>query len=126
MLKGGRVIASRTEQDIYNALGLQYIPPELREGRGEIRLARVKTLPGLVEVQDLCGILHAHTDASDGVATLEEMAEAVRTRGYQYFGVTDHSQTAHYAGGLSVEEIEVQHAEVDRLQQVLRGQIPHL
>ena len=84
LLKGGRVIASRTEQDIYNALGLQYIPPELREGRGEIKLARAKTLPGLVEAQDLRGILHAHTDASDGVATLEEMAEAVRTRGYQY------------------------------------------
>lgn len=115
LLKGGKIIASKTEEEIYKALGLQFIPPELREGRGEIERARVKKLPKLVEAKDLHGILHAHTDASDGVATLQDMAEAVRKRGYQYFGVTDHSRTAHYAGGLSVEEIDWQHAEIDRL-----------
>jgi DNA polymerase (family 10) len=115
LLKGGKIIASKTEEEIYKALGLQFIPPELREGRGEIERARAKKLPKLVEAKDLHGILHAHTDASDGVATLQDMAEAVRKRGYQYFGVTDHSRTAHYAGGLSVEEIDWQHAEIDRL-----------
>ena len=65
--------------------------------------------------QDISGVLHAHTDLSDGVNTLEEMAEAVRQRGYEYFGVADHSQSAHYAGGLSLEEIAIQHAAIDRL-----------
>ena len=72
-------------------------------------------MPRLVGLKDIRGILHAHTVDSDGGATLEEMAKATRERGYQYFGVTDHSKTAHYAGGLSVEEIEAQHAEIDRL-----------
>ena len=89
--------------------------PELREARGEIERARAKKLPKLVQAKDLHGILHAHTDASDGAATLQDMADAVRKRGYQYFGVTDHSKTAHYAGGLSVDEIDWQHAEIDRL-----------
>ena len=79
------------------------------------KTVRAKKIPRLVELGDLRGILHAHTDASDGAATLDQMATAVRERGYQYFGVTDHSQTAHYAGGLTVEEIEAQHAEIDRL-----------
>ena len=65
--------------------------------------------------QDIRGVLHAHTDLSDGVNTLEEMAEAVRQRGYEYFGVADHSQSVHYAGGLSLEEIGIQHAAIDRL-----------
>ena len=115
LLKGGKVVASKTEEEIYRALGLQFIAPELREGLGEIKQARAKKIPHLVELNDLRGILHAHTDASDGVATLDQMAEAARERGYQYFGVTDHSQTAHYAGGLTVEEIDAQHVEIDRL-----------
>jgi DNA polymerase (family 10) len=69
----------------------------------------------LVEDGDLHGILHAHTDASDGVDTLEVMADATRARGYQYFGVADHSKSAHYAGGLSVTEITAQHRAIDKL-----------
>jgi DNA polymerase (family 10) len=87
----------------------------LREGRGEIELARAGRLPELVKPEDVHGILHAHTDASDGIDTLEQMAEAARSRGYQYLGITDHSRSAHYAGGLSIAEIEQQHAEIDRL-----------
>jgi len=114
--EGRKLIASRTESEIYKALGLQYIEPELREGRGEVKQASAKKrFPRLVDQNDLRGILHAHTDASDGAATLKEMAGAVRERGFQYFGVSDHSRTAHYAGGLSVEEIDAQHAEIDRL-----------
>lgn len=113
--KGDKIIASKSEEEIYRALGLQFIEPELREGRGEVALAQKGKLPALVTDADLRGILHAHTDRSDGVDTLEAMAEATRERGYSYFGVADHSRTAHYAGGLSLEEIAAQHAEVDQL-----------
>jgi DNA polymerase (family X) len=113
--KGDKIIASKSEEEIYRALGLQFIEPELREGRGEITLAQKDKLPTLVTDSDLRGILHAHTDRSDGVDTLEAMAEATRDRGYGYFGVADHSRSAHYAGGLSLEEIAAQHAEIDQL-----------
>ena len=73
------------------------------------------TLPKLVSDKDLRGILHCHTTASDGTETLETMANATRERGFEYFGVADHSQSAHYAGGLSLDEIAEQHREADRL-----------
>ena len=113
--KGDKIIASKSEEEIYRALGLQFIEPELREGRGEIKIAQKGKLPTLVTDADLRGILHAHTDRSDGVDTLEAMAEATRERGYSYFGVADHSRSAHYAGGLSFEEIATQQAEIDQL-----------
>ena len=112
--KGQRLIAAK-EGDIYKALGLPFIEPELREGRGEIERAQKGELPKLVTDRDLRGILHCHTDASDGTETLETMANAARKRGFQYFGVADHSKSAHYAGGLSIEQIEEQHREADRL-----------
>ena len=112
--KGRRVIAAK-EEDIYRALGLPFIEPELREGRGEIERALKGELPRLVTDKDLRGILHCHTDASDGTETLETMAKATRRRGFEYFGVADHSKSAHYAGGLSVERIEEQRREVDRV-----------
>ena len=115
LVKGRKIIASRTEADIYAALGLSFIDPALREGRGEIERAEDGTLPDLVKLHDLRGILHAHTVASDGAKTLAQMASATRQLGYQYLGVTDHSQSAHYAGGLSLNEIETQHHEIDRL-----------
>jgi DNA polymerase (family 10) len=117
-LRRGRemeIVASRAEEDVYKALGLPYIEPELREGRDEIALAKAGRLSRLVRSADVNGILHAHTDASDGVNTLKEMAEAARSRGYQYIGITDHSRSAHYAGGLTIREVEEQHAEIDRL-----------
>src|SRR3954451_23056108 len=104
-----------SEADVYAALGLPFIEPELREGDGEIELALVQRLPALVTDQDIQGLLHCHTVFADGVNTLAEMAEATRARGYTYFGVADHSRSAHYAGGLSIEEIEQQHDEIDRL-----------
>jgi DNA polymerase (family 10) len=108
-----KLVAARTEEEIYRALDLPFIEPELREGRGEIALARKRRLPKLVRARDIRGILHAHTTASDGVNTLRQMAEAARKRGYSYFGVADHSKTAHYAGGLSVDEIIAQHELID-------------
>jgi len=94
---------------------LPFIEPELREGEDEIVRARTHALTQLVTDKDLRGILHAHTDLSDGVDTLETMAKATRERGYEYFGVADHSKSAHYAGGLSIAEVAEQHRIIDRL-----------
>ena len=113
--RGRKIVAAETEGRIYKALELQYIEPELREGLDEIALAEAYQIPRLVTLDDLRGVLHAHTNASDGVDTLEAMAEASIACGYGYLGITDHSKTAHYAGGLSVAEIDEQHAEIDRL-----------
>ena len=118
-LRKGRRLMAAKEEDIYEALGLPFIEPELREGRGEIERALKGELPELVTDRDLRGILHCHTDASDGTETLETMANATRKRGFQYFGVADHSQSAHYAGGLSPEEIDAQHQEANRLNKSL-------
>jgi DNA polymerase (family 10) len=112
---GKKLVSSATEEGVYKALGLQFIEPELREGRNEISDAAKYALPKLVRDDDLRGILHCHTTASDGTETLETMAEATRERGFEYFGVADHSQSAHYAGGLSIGEIDAQLREADRL-----------
>jgi DNA polymerase (family 10) len=112
---GGKLVAARSESAIYSQLGLAFVEPELREGRGEIERAEAGELPVLVSDSDIRGILHAHTDRSDGVHTLEEMANATRKQGYSYFGVADHSESAQYAGGLNLDEIREQHAEVERL-----------
>jgi hypothetical protein len=101
-----KIIAAANEAEIYGALGLQYIEPELREGLDEIERAAAHEIPPLVTAADLRGVLHAHTTASDGADTLEAMAEASLALGYQYIGISDHSKTAHYAGGLTIEEIE--------------------
>ena len=86
-----------------------------KHSSGEIERALKRKLPKLVTDDDLRGILHCHTDASDGTETLETMAKARRDRGFEYFGVADHSKSAHYAGGLSVDEIFEQQAEIDQL-----------
>ena len=114
-LQKGRTLIAGEEVHIYRALGLPFIDPELREGRGEVELALNGKLPKLVTDQDLRGILHCHTDASDGTEILETMAKATRQRGFEYFGVADHSKSAHYAGGLSVDQIVEQHREADLL-----------
>jgi DNA polymerase (family 10) len=119
--KGAKLLATPREEDIYKALGLPFIPPELREGADEIARAGRGAVPKLVAMNDLRGVLHLHTVFSDGANTLEEMAEAARERGYTYLGVADHSRSAHYAGGLSLEEIEAQHEMADALNRRYRG-----
>jgi DNA polymerase (family X) len=114
-LRHGRKVTARREEDIYAALGLPFVAPELREGRGEIERALAGELPEPVGDRDLRGLLHVHTERSDGADPLDAMAEATRARGYGYLGIADHSKSAHYAGGLSIDEIEAQHAEIDRL-----------
>jgi DNA polymerase (family X) len=97
---GSAVVASRTEQEIYSALGLQWIPPEMRENHGEIDAAASGTLPTLIELADLRGDLHMHTRESDGRGTLEEMAQAAHALGYDYIAITDHSKALAMANGL--------------------------
>ena len=94
------IVAQETEEQIYGALGLRWIPPELRENQGEIDAAEAGTLPRLVELGDIRGDLHMHTNESDGRATLEEMAEAARAQGYEYIAITDHSKALAMANGL--------------------------
>ncbi|RWB72540.1 MAG: DNA polymerase/3'-5' exonuclease PolX [Mesorhizobium sp.] len=121
LYRGRKLVASATEADIYEALDLQFIEPEMREGRDEIERAARRQLPTLIRDEDLHGILHSHTTASDGTETLEAMAEATRRRGFEYYGVADHSQSAHYAGGLTFQEIAEQHREADRLNKKYGG-----
>ena len=103
-----RRIECRTEEDLFAALGMDYIPPELREDMGEIQAALAHRLPHLIEKQDIKGILHVHTTASDGRNTLEEMVQACRDMGMQYLGIADHSQSVYYANGLSVQRLRQQ------------------
>ncbi len=110
-----RPLSTQTEADIYRHLGLGYIPPELREDYGEFDLAENGTGPALVTQADLKGILHAHSTWSDGRNTIREMAEACMARGYQYLSITDHSRSAAYAGGLSIDQIREQWKEIDGL-----------
>ena len=112
---GGTRLAGRTEEEVYGKLGMQRVPPELRENRGEIEAARERRLPTLVEFDGLKGDLQMHTTWSDGSATLEEMAEAARQRRYEYIAVTDHSVSVRVANGLSEERFRKQWKEVEKL-----------
>ena len=120
VFRGTKCISGRTEQDVYAALGLDWIPPEMRENRGEIALAKAHTLPSLVTLEDMRGDLQMHTDASDGKATLSEMVEAARVIGYAYIAITDHSPRTSMAGQ-SPAELRAQWKEIDRLNKGLRG-----
>ncbi|MBC6610623.1 DNA polymerase/3'-5' exonuclease PolX [Hymenobacter sp. BT507] len=107
------------EEAIYEKAGLQYVVPELREGRGELALAKEQKIPRLLEDTDLRGSLHNHSNYSDGAHTLRQMAEWLRDHQYQYLGICDHSQAAHYANGLSPERVRQQQQEIDQLNQEL-------
>jgi len=101
----GEKIAGKTEEEVYGILGLDYIPPELRENRGEIQAAAHHQLPHLIEIDHIRGDFHIHTNLSDGSASIEEIAEECKRRGYEYVAITDHSETLKVAGGLSKEEL---------------------
>lgn len=111
-----------SEEEVYESLELPYIEPELREGLGEVELARNNALPELIEYDHLRGALHNHTTYSDGVHTLKEMADFCILKGYEYFGVCDHSKTAVYANGLSIEHVLKQHREIDELNKTYNNQ----
>jgi DNA polymerase (family X) len=106
-------IACKDEKSIFKTLGLLYIPPELREDMGEIEASLKGKLPKLIEEKDLRGTFHCHTTYSDGVNTVSEMTEAARARKWKYLGIADHSKSAQYARGLSVDHLKKQRKEID-------------
>jgi len=120
VFKNDKFICGKTEEEIFKLLGLPYIEPELREDRGEIELAREGKLPDLIELKDIKGDLHAHSDWSDGQNSIEEMTQAARRKGYSYIAVTDHSQSLKVAGGLSTAELKKKKREIDQLNKRLK------
>jgi len=119
LYRGDEHVAGRTEEDVYAAVGLPFIPPELRENRGEIELAEAGRLPKLIEVSDMQGDLHMHTTATDGAATIREMAEAAKARGLKYIAITDHSKRVTMANGLDATRLRQHWRDIDKV----RGQV---
>jgi DNA polymerase (family X) len=119
--RGRKRVSLKNEEAFFTALDLEPIPPEMREGMGEIEAAVRRELPNLVTFDDLRGVLHCHSDYSDGTATIEEMANAAKKRGWDYIGISDHSESAFYAGGLKRDKLLRQHEEIDRLNAQLQG-----
>jgi DNA polymerase (family 10) len=119
LFKGETAVKLKDEPALFQKLGLDYIPPELRENTGEIEAAEKHALPKLIEVDDVRGVFHCHTNYSDGRSTLREMAEAARALGHEYFGIGDHSQTAIYANGLPPAKVSKQRREIEKLNQEL-------
>jgi DNA polymerase (family 10) len=121
LFKGEKSAKCADEEALFGKLGLQYIPPELREATGEVEAAESGTLPVLIEESDIKGVLHCHTNESDGKSTLEEMVAAAKELGHTFFGVGDHSQAAAYARGLTPERVEQQRKEVRALNKKLKN-----
>jgi DNA polymerase (family X) len=118
---GSEFVPTPDEEHLYRALGLPFLAPELREGQGEVAAAARGELPRLLELGDLRGFLHCHTNYSDGSNTVEQLALACHAAGYQYIGITDHSQAAAYAGGLTSDDLLRQADEIDAVNSRLEG-----
>ncbi|MFP4373599.1 MAG: DNA polymerase/3'-5' exonuclease PolX [Spirochaetaceae bacterium] len=121
IFRGDERVAGAEEDEMYTTLGLAWIPPELRENRGEVEAAREGKLPELVTLDDIRGDLHSHTNASDGGCTLEEMAEAARARGYEYLAVSDHSKSLTVAHGLDEDRLARQMDDIAELNERFDG-----
>ena len=121
MFRGERRVGGRTEREVFGAVGLPFIPPEIREDRGEIEAARKKRLPALIDLADVRGDLHCHTRDSDGRDTAESMARAAAERGYEYISVNDHSKRVTVAHGLDRRRLLQQVRTIDRLNSRLDG-----
>jgi DNA polymerase (family X) len=115
LFEGERLIKCRDEGEIFKALGLSFIPPELREDMGEVEAAALGPIPDLVTMEDIRGTFHVHTDFSDGLAGMDRMVEEARRMGLSYIGITDHSKSAYYAGGLKRDDVLRQWEAIDRL-----------
>lgn len=114
LLEGRRGTPVTSEPELYQRAGLQFVPPELREGSGETEAAARDELPVLISADDIRGVLHCHTEYSDGSVSISEMAAAARERGWDFIGISDHSIAAFYAGGLKPDDVRRQHDEIDR------------
>ncbi len=119
--KAKRIVRCKDEEDIFKALELSYIPPELRENMDEIEAAAKGKIPRLIGENDIRGTFHCHSTYSDGANSIEEMAKAAQALGWEYLGIADHSKIAAYAGGLSEEKIKQQHKEIDKLNEKLKN-----
>lgn len=117
------IVASETEHDIYRALGLDWIPPELREDRGELDLAASHKLPRLIEPRDILAELHSHTTASDGVWTIEQIAETCIARGYKMLAITDHSRSQFQARGLDAARLEQHIRDIRKVAERYKGEL---
>ncbi len=117
--KGAEDVSVRSEKAVYETLGLNLIPPELRENLGEVEDADESDFSDLIQIEDIRGMTHCHTTFSDGRHTVEEMARAAEKLGMKYLTITDHSPTAHYAGGLPIDELKEQWDEIDRVQEMV-------
>ncbi|MCX7746832.1 MAG: DNA polymerase/3'-5' exonuclease PolX [Clostridia bacterium] len=115
LFKGDERIPCNTEEEIFEVFGMQFIPPEMRENNGEVEAAIEGRIPELLKEHEVKGIFHVHSQYSDGSNSIEELAKACIEQGYSYLGISDHSQTAFYAGGLKVDEIKRQHEEIELL-----------
>jgi DNA polymerase (family 10) len=123
LFKGTKLIPCKDEADIFKAVGLNYVPPEVRENRGEIEWAQKKPFPRLIELSDIRGVFHVHSTYSDGTAPLEAMIVKAQDMGLEYVGISDHSQTAAYAGGLDAARVQKQWKEIDTLQKKFKIRI---
>ncbi|MCK5709674.1 MAG: DNA polymerase/3'-5' exonuclease PolX, partial [Deltaproteobacteria bacterium] len=121
IFKGEDKVAGETEKEMYGTLGLPFIPPELREDRGEIEAAIEGNLPDLIELGDIKGDLHMHTTWSDGKASIEEMAESAMELGYEYIAITDHSPSSTIASGLSIERLIEKKKELQAVNKIMKG-----
>jgi DNA polymerase (family 10) len=121
VFKGKKRIAGRSEEEVYQQVGLPYIPPELRENRGEIEAAGNDKLPELLTIEDIRGDLHSHTKRTDGHASLEEMGLAAKEHGYAYLAITEHSKLVTVAGGLNAEDLRAHIKAIDKLNDKLEG-----
>lgn len=115
LLRDGQPVPSDSEEDIFAAAGLPFLPPEVREGMGELTLARQNNLPTLIEESDMRGMLHIHSTWSDGHGSIRDMALAAKALGYEYIAMCDHSKAAFYANGLTEDRLKAQHEEIDKL-----------
>lgn len=121
IFKDEEKIAGETEKEMYGTLNLSFIPPELREDRGEIEAAIEGKLPDLIELSDIKGDLHMHTTWSDGKASIKEMAESAMKLGYEYIAITDHSPSSTIANGLSIERLKEKKKELDAVNKKMKG-----
>ena len=121
LYQGNKSIPCNEEEEIFKVLGLDFIPPELRENQGEIEVAEAHQLPHLIEDKDIRGVFHVHSFYSDGTGSIKEFAEVARKMGLSYIGLSDHSQSARYAGGLNLEKLRRQWEEVDRVNKEIEG-----
>jgi DNA polymerase (family 10) len=115
LFRGKKMVAGKTEKDLYKALGMQWMPPEMRENQGEIELAIKKKLPKIIDYDDIRGDLHCHSEWDGGVNPIEEMAKAAMEMGYQYLGISDHTKFLRIEHGLDEKKLALQRKEIDKL-----------